>query len=133
MKLFIHLELIEALNLTKSPGYQKPLLESLKKTFPEVLGYDLDNFSDAHWIDTQIKLIAEAEKVFVYIISDKNAKTQALLRFFEKLIRCPQPLQVWAVSENLILNKLLKPLGERLILNSPPDNLENQLAEFWAT
>jgi hypothetical protein len=131
MQLFIYLELIESINFTNFKTYQKLPIEFVKNQFPEVLVVDFDNFSESYWVDYQIKLLDEFEAVFVYIASDKNAKVLGLMRFFEKLIRLSHKLRIVSASENQLINKILKPLGEKVIFIEPESlDYQNHLRNF---
>jgi hypothetical protein len=132
MQLFIYLELIESIDFTNHRTYQKSPIEFVKNQCSEVLVVDLDNFSEAYYLAYSINLLDTSELVFVYIASDKNAKVLALMRFFEKLMQIGDKIKVVAVSENQVLNKILKPLGENVIFTTLESlDYQSQVRNFF--
>jgi hypothetical protein len=132
MQLFIYLELIESIDFTNHRTYQKSPIEFVKNQCSEVLVVDLDNFSEAYYLAYSINLLDTSELVFVYIASDKNAKVLALMRFFEKLMQIGDKIKVVAVSENQVLNKILKPLGEKVIFTTLESlDYQSQVRNFF--
>ncbi len=70
-------------------SYDWPLIQWVRKVYPEVVIFDFDNHSKVEMADYAIKLIEKSDKVLVVVNNqaEKNATLGGILKVLQYLIR----------------------------------------------
>ncbi len=125
MKLFLHLTIAEEIPIFNSKWHAWT-----KKNIPNTQYFDLDQQSDMLVIDTAIKAIAEADRLFVYINYDSSQPGQ-LLKVIKKLstLEC----KICCIGNNTMLDKLSKVFGARWQSNMTNSEVEQEAKEYFTT
>lgn len=125
MKLFLHLTIAEELPLFNSKWHGW-----VNKNIPDAQYFDLDQQSDMLVVDTAIKAIQEADRLFVYINCDSSQPGQ-LLKVIKKLstLEC----KICCIGNNTMLDKLSKVFGVRWQSNMTNSEVEQEAKEYFTT
>jgi hypothetical protein len=106
MQAVIHLELMRALEYT----YGQRTLRKQVVQFPDVLFYDLDNYSDTLVVHYAVDIIQKAEKVVVVIQAHPEAQVGSVRSLLESLVGSGKKCLVLFTGENALAERMLKPL-----------------------
>lgn len=109
-----NLNLIISLSyFTAQPLFQKnELLDFSRGNYPNLLVYDLDNFSDGISVQSITDVFPKAEKILVLIQSEENAQLGTSLSFWQKLARERPKTEIIALGDIPQLQKILIPFRE---------------------
>ncbi len=130
MAAFIYVELGQNSHFS----YHKPILEQVKKQFPDLSFLDLDTFSEEFLINQACQLVELASKCGVYFTSlEPDASFGATLRLAEVLIRRQQPTLVVLQGTHTRLERLFGNRSNLNFLKNPAElMLQEHLNLFYA-
>jgi hypothetical protein len=107
LRLFLQINIVD----WKETSYSKPLLSFASSLASDIVGTDLDCQSEAFIADLVIKLIGEAESIFVLVIAaDETLPLSSALKVFNHLIKAKEKVHLALLSgEHAAAEKMLKP------------------------
>lgn len=95
------------------PLFEKnKLLNFSREDYPNLLVYELDNFSDGISIQSITNVLPKIERILVLIQSEDNSKLGTSLPFWQKLARERPKTEIIALGEIPQLQKILVPFRE---------------------
>lgn len=113
MKVFIYVEIFKEIDFNShesSFSYDKPLMNFVKKNFPEVITYDFDNFSEKMLIEQAIKLLEQADTICIFLNSKADTPLLGFMPFLQKILQKRKSCLVFLEGDHTQLSTFLKPL-----------------------
>ena len=110
------------LSLAGVYSYQKPILEKLKRRFPEGVYLDLDSFSEDYLTGQACRMVEEADKSVLYFTSSEpDAPLGSALRLAEILIRQSPASLVVLQGQHTRLERLFSNRGNLIFAHNPTE------------
>lgn len=138
MRLLVHIDIFKEINLStkyEDSYYQKPLIEHIKSTYPQVIVYEFDNHSDSLVTAQVFPLVAQASHIALVINEKTEGNIQGLLKFTENILKNKSKCNICFLNtKNTLLMKLFMPLGnEKIYQHTDFAQQKNMLAEWVQT
>lgn len=102
MKLFLHIRIIDDPLI-----FSNDTISKVRSWLPDISVFDIDNFSDAATIQTAVRALEEAERVFLYVEGGTEATLVSTLKVFSTLPRVKGPVAIFQEGQNEMLSKLM--------------------------
>jgi hypothetical protein len=102
---------LQILDDTGSYAYEKPILNEIKQSFPQLLIYDFDTRSDSLVVGCAVDLLEKSDKALV-IIEASDGSASGLVIFLEKIIACKDKCMVLLYGRNNLVERMLHLLDE---------------------
>lgn len=126
MKALIYIELTETVNYT----YEKELLLAIKKKYPDIVTFDLDNHSDSFMFDYAIELLEKSEKVIIVIESKNDLSSSKILLLSENALKYKDKCLAIVNGESKMLNKIFSQLKNNFFKNLSPEEEIKTIERF---
>jgi hypothetical protein len=110
VRLFLQINIVD----WKEAGYSKPLLSFASSLADDIVGTDLDCQSEPYIAELVIKLIHEAEQIFVLVVAENPVlPLGASLSVLNQLIKSKEKVHMAVIAgEHAIAQKMLTPFQE---------------------
>ena len=110
MRLFLQINITD----WKDTNYSKPLLAFASSLADDIVGTDLDFQSESHISNFVLKLIQDADLIFVLVVADPSFPSLGgALPAFNQLIKSKEKIHLAVLSgEHGLAEKMLIPLQE---------------------
>jgi hypothetical protein len=121
------------LNIQREPSFvfESSLAAWAKSAIPEVVFFDMDNFSDQASILSAMRLIDDAEKVCLIIEAAHQAPIAHLMKLIEKIIKNKQKCCFIINGHHDALLRMGRVLGSHFFHNLPDDVLHETILHFF--
>lgn len=131
MKAFLNIQLVES---HEQVAFQTDSESHIKKLYPEVNTFSLDNFSDVSMVTYAQELINQAEKILILMESyDSKANPNKLLKLINTLVReKSRRVKLILSGQNLIIEKMAKTLGDNFYNQPTEKHLMNVAEELFS-
>lgn len=110
--------------------YDKPLAEWRRKTLPQSLYLDLDNFSDRATVQVALRLIDDAAKICLVIDAAQEGPVSHLLKIMEKAVKHKGKCCMLLNGNHPVLLRMGKILGPNFYQNLSSENQQLIIKEF---
>ena len=104
MNLFLYIQIT---NYPEEIKFQNPIISFLKEQEKDLIIYDFDNHSDSFIINYARKLMADSEKIILYIETMPNSNFKNLMPLLTNSLDNPDQLQFILKGNNPKLEKFL--------------------------
>jgi hypothetical protein len=122
------------INITdwKVTPYTKPLLGFASSLADDIVGTDLDCQSEGYVGDLVIKLISEADQIFVLVVSDSTPlPLGGSLSTFNALIKSKEKIHLAVlVGDHPVAEKMLMPFQENFVKQNDEDLIMKLIKQF---
>jgi len=128
VRLFLQINIVD----WKEAGYSKPLLAFASSLADDIVGADLDSQSEGYIAELVLKLVKDADKVFLFVIADNHAlPLGGALRVVNQLIKSKDKVHMAVLSgEHGIAEKMLTPFQENFKKQSDDDLIRKLIKQF---
>jgi hypothetical protein len=121
-----------SIEVVESPGfvYENPSISWVKKEYPKVITFDLDNHSDSTLFSYASKLIENEDKIIIYIDVKNEAGAGKLLGLVENIIKNKDKCLVIMKGNSRLLQKMFSLLKESFRLNPDEPQIKNLINDL---
>jgi predicted nucleic acid-binding OB-fold protein len=128
VRLFLQINIVN----WQEVNYNKPFLSFASSLADDIVGTDLDNQSDAYLADLISKLINEAEKVFVLVVSDNPMlPLGGSSHVFNQLIKVKDKVHLAVLSgEHIMAERMLKPFQDNFKKQEDDELIRKLIKQF---
>ena len=131
MKSVLHIQLVED---QQQLPYQTEVHQLMREKFPGINFFELDNHSDPGMISYALEMIRRSTQVLT-IVESKSAGTHPakLIRLFNRIHREKSDhLHLILLGEQPVIEKMMKPLGEKFIPKGDMQHLTTTITKLFA-
>jgi hypothetical protein len=127
MRLFLQIDISN----WQQRGYNKPFSRYAPSLASDLLAADVDNESDVTVVDLVIRLVDQAEKVFVLIYAQPEVPLGSSSKLLNHFFLTENKIQVIVLSgKNEMTEKMVKPFGEKLRREDDVEKMKKLIEEF---
>ena len=128
MRLFLQINITD----WKETGYAKPLLAFASSLADDIVGTDLDCQSESYIANLVIKLIQDAEQIFLLVVADPSSSSLGgSLPAFHQLIKAKEKIHLAVLSgEHAIAEKMLIPFQENFKKQNDEELIKKLIKQF---
>ena len=128
MRLFLQIDISD----WQQRGYEKPFSRYAPSLASDIMAADIDSQSDTTVVDLVIRLIDQAEKVFVLVYAQPEVTLGGGSKLFNHLFKMEDKIHLIVLSGiNDMVEKMTKPFGDKLKTEVDAEKIK-QLAEEFA-
>jgi hypothetical protein len=110
--------------------FESSLAAWAKSAIPEVIFFDLDNFSDKASVLTAMRLVDDAQKICLIIEAAHQAPIAPFMKLIEKVVKNKQKCCFIINGHHDTLLRMGRVLGNRFFHNLPDDVLHETILRF---
>lgn len=128
MRLFLQINIID----WKESGYSKPLLSFASSLADDIVGTDLDCQSEAFIAELVVKLVQEADQIFVLVMADDSSLSLGgTLPVLNQLLKAKEKVHMAVLSgEHERVQKMLSPFQENFKKQSDDALIRKLIKQF---
>lgn len=128
MRLFLQINIID----WKESGYSKPLLSFASSLADDIVGTDLDCQSEAFIAELVVKLVQEADQIFVLVMADDSSLSLGgTLPVLNQLLKVKEKVHMAVLSgEHERVQKMLSPFQENFKKQSDDALIRKLIKQF---
>ena len=128
MRLFLQLNLVD----WKESSYQKPLLAFASSLADDIIGTDLDSQSESFIADMVVRLINEAQHVFVVVVAhNADIALGSTLKIFNRLLADHHKVHTAVLlGKHATTEKMLQPFQEKFYNQNDDEGIRDLIKQF---
>ena len=128
MKLFLQIDIGD----WKHSAYSRPLLNYASSLSGDLLGTSLDSQSEPFVVDIALKVIDQAEKIFLFVdIKDPEAPLGSVNKVFNHLLKSRSKVSRAVMSgSHEMAEKILKSSGATFSLENDSDKIKGLIEDY---
>src|SRR5436190_23416675 len=117
------------IEITESPSeiYEKPFLNWLRNTYPDLTVFDFDNHSDPSLFAYAKQVIEKEEKIILVIDSERSIPAPYILPIMEKIVKHKEKCFLLLKGEHESIERMGKFLGEKFVKVNDSSTLETKI------
>lgn len=125
MQLFLHLHITN-----EKFHFSNDLPALVKSVAPDVIFFDVDNYSDGVTVEAALKALQESVKTFIFIEAEPGPEPGALLHLMSKLLKLDYPCIIFYQGSHEMLDKMMITLKRRIEI-SEKETLAEAVRHFF--
>jgi len=127
MRLFLQIDISD----WQQRGYDKPLSRYAPSLASDLMAADVDGQSDATVVDLVIRLVNQAEKVFVLIYAQAEVPIGSCSKLFTHFFKAESKIDSIVLSgKNEMAEKMIRPFGKKLHTELDSEKIKKLVEEF---
>lgn len=127
MRLFLQIDISN----WQQRGYDKPFSRYGPSLASDLMAADVDNESDVTVVDLVIRLVDQAEKVFVLIYAQPEVALGSSSKLLNHFFKTETKIQFIVLSgKNEMTEKMVKPFGEKLRREEDAEKIKKLIEAF---
>lgn len=130
MKLFLQIELRN----WQESAYEKPWLAYASSLANDLIGAEIDNQSEASIADLVIRLVDQAQSVFIFIVATPKQPFGVTLKLINHLLRSQGKIfKILLSGHHEGIERLLHPIDSKFLIESDPEKIKSEIRLFALT
>ena len=127
MRLFLQIDISH----WQQRGYDKPFSRYAPSLASDLMAADVDSESDVTVVDLVIRLVEQAEKVFVLIYAQPEMALGSCSKLLNHFFKTENKIQFIVLSgKNEMTEKMVKPFGEKLRREEDAEKIKKLIDAF---
>ena len=127
MRLFLQIDISN----WQTRGYDKPFSKYAPSLASDLVSADLDSQSDPGVVDLAIRLVDQAEKIFVLIYAQTEIPLGSCSKLLNHFFKSETKIHLNVLSgKNEITEKMIKPFGEKFRPEEELEKIKKLIEEF---
>jgi hypothetical protein len=128
VRLFLQINIVD----WKEAGYSKPLLAFASSLADDIVGTDLDCQSEGYIAELVLKLVNEADQIFLFVLADDpSLSLGGALPVLNQLMKSKDKVHMAVLSgEHAMAQKMLTPFQENFKKQSDDDLIRKLIKQF---